>query len=710
VLYHHFRSAGGPTAPPQYSNNGAGRTYVTHSRNSLVDIRHEDGIHFSRRLEEEEEDPFEDGDGEGDSNEDAPSPLAEEPCPELEISIPKWLAALYGVGTLYMILALSIVCDEFFVPALEEISSERRLNLSMDVAGATLMAAGGSAPELFTSFIGTFKQSDIAIGTVLGSQVFNVLLVIGVCSLLSKEVLTLTCWPLFRDMSYYALGLLVLSVVVGVVTKGEIYWWEALILLGMYLGYVILMYYNQALHKKLTGKALVSAGESNDDTGPEGEVDVMSAEMATNSVVARAGGGKGYTPLLWDDYSESSSSHSSSGLSPKATSPSNTPTTAPDISWPGTFHAGVIKLLVQQASQSVKEQVGGNGSIDKDDLRELFTKHGHEVSDEELGEFSRRLDFGGDGTIHGEEFLMWYLKSEDNILSKVKPIFNAFDAGKSGIIGRNELKQLLHTLDPRFTELDVDDAIKSMCKSCVTEEIMMEEFVDWYAHSIAYSAGQQTLIERQTEEDGQRACCYELLPPSGEGVYAWLNYILVLPLVAILTVTIPNARHPNCGKWCYVSFILSIVWIGLFSYFMVDWVEIVGNNIGIPPVVMGYTILAAGTSAPDLISSVIVARMGEGDMAISSSIGSNIFDILVGLPLPWLVFTLWPTTPDFVKIQAAGIWRSIYILIGTLVATVAIIHCLGWKMSRTLGGIMFLLYFVFIAQAIATEYITNACF
>ncbi len=46
--------------------------------------------------------------------------------------------------------------------------------------------------------------------------------------------------------------------------------------------------------------------------------------------------------------------------------------------------------------------------------------------------------------------------------------------------------------------------------------------------------------------------------------------------------------------------------------------------------VTGSTLLAAGTSVPDLISSVIVARKGYGDMAVSSSIGSNIFDITVG--------------------------------------------------------------------------------
>jgi Ca2+/Na+ antiporter len=46
--------------------------------------------------------------------------------------------------------------------------------------------------------------------------------------------------------------------------------------------------------------------------------------------------------------------------------------------------------------------------------------------------------------------------------------------------------------------------------------------------------------------------------------------------------------------------------------------------------VMGLTVLAAGTSIPDLITSVIVARKGFGDMAVSSSVGSNIFDVTVG--------------------------------------------------------------------------------
>jgi Ca2+/Na+ antiporter len=85
----------------------------------------------------------------------------------------------------------------------------------------------------------------------------------------------------------------------------------------------------------------------------------------------------------------------------------------------------------------------------------------------------------------------------------------------------------------------------------------------------------------------------------------------------------------------------------------------VANTIGItfhiPNEVIGLTILAAGTSIPDLITSVIVARKGLGDMAVSSSVGSNIFDICVGLPIPWLLSfswnVIWEGKADFVSVS-----------------------------------------------------------
>ena len=76
----------------------------------------------------------------------------------------------------------------------------------------------------------------------------------------------------------------------------------------------------------------------------------------------------------------------------------------------------------------------------------------------------------------------------------------------------------------------------------------------------------------------------------------------------------------------------------MIPFLFSDWTEIIGHTIGVPSYIMGLTLLAAGTSVPELITSVIVAQKGEGDMALSSSIGSNIFDIHIGLGLPWILY------------------------------------------------------------------------
>eukprot|EP00959_Pyramimonas_sp_CCMP1952_P044146 922770-Pyramimonas_sp.AAC.1 len=56
---------------------------------------------------------------------------------------------------------------------------------------------------------------------------------------------------------------------------------------------------------------------------------------------------------------------------------------------------------------------------------------------------------------------------------------------------------------------------------------------------------------------------------------------------------------------------------------------------------MSVLVLAAGTSIPDMFGSLAVAREGQGDMAVSNAIGSNVFDILLGLGLPWFIMILW---------------------------------------------------------------------
>ncbi|KAL3925005.1 MAG: hypothetical protein SGPRY_003758 [Prymnesium sp.] len=139
---------------------------------------------------------------------------------------------------LYMFTGLAIVCDDYFCSALDEICI--KLAISDDVAGATFMAAGGSAPEFFTSLLGVFFfESDVGFGTIVGSAVFNVLFVIGLCAYFSGfDTLPLTWYPLARDSSFY---LICLGTLLGVSNDRSISWVDSLVLCLLYVLYVTII-------------------------------------------------------------------------------------------------------------------------------------------------------------------------------------------------------------------------------------------------------------------------------------------------------------------------------------------------------------------------------------------------------------------------------------------------------------------------------------
>lgn len=575
---------------------------------------------------------------------------------------PMWMIAPYIFGILYLFLALAIVCDEYFVPALEEMSGENQLNLSRDVAGATLMAAGGSAPELFTSFFGTFNESSVGFGTIVGSAVFNVLFVVGMCSLLSKEVLQLTWWPLFRDSTYYAVSLLVLAIFVGVVSPEEIEIWEAAVLFAMYLGYVGIMGFNERLYKMFTGKELYSVDEEENASA-----DTMISFKYHTTFRA------GLLTLIRD----------------------------PD-SWLDKARIGFVSKIsgnVDDVFRFVDEN--GDGEISREELRKCLDKlENHPVSESELDKIMSDLDKNNNGCITKVEFKAWYLHSEQHVTGQIKKVFEKYDGDSSGSIEQHEFKTMLEEIEPTVSAVQLNEATFE-CFNAKTA-ITFDDFTQWYLRSTYYER-QQKKVENEEHEP---SLCEQLSPPCGDGIFSWVKYIVLFPLVATLALTIPDVRKKSVnGKLCYLAFFLAIGWIGIYSYFMVGWAEILGRTFGIPSYIMGLTFLAAGTSVPDLISSVIVARMGEGDMAVSSSIGSNIFDILVGLPVPWIAYIAWPNDKDRVTIGADGIWVSIMILLGMLVLIVLSIHLSKWRLTKMLGFTMFFFYFIFLLQAILREYL-----
>ena len=283
--------------------------------------------------------------------------IENESCFGIRIVDSLWMLLPYIIGVVYMFLAIAIVCDEFFVPALEELASEQYLNLSMDVAGATLMAAGGSAPELFTSLIGTFSESEVGFGTIVGSAVFNVLFVIGMCAIVSLDTLTLTWWPLARDCLCYSICLCCLAIFCGSISPGRIEPWEAGFLFALYICYVLVMKYNLQLNSWIVKKfpsskvGVIGESEVKDEFRIQTfRIGLMGLLVGKDSILDRAGIGV--------------------------------------VTLPGN---------VKEVFGTVDES--GDGFIDRVELGKMFAKLQCPIKDVEIEEAIRELDENGDGKV-----------------------------------------------------------------------------------------------------------------------------------------------------------------------------------------------------------------------------------------------------------------------------------------------------------------------
>ena len=123
----------------------------------------------------------------------------------------------------------------------------------------------------------------------------------------------------------------------------------------------------------------------------------------------------------------------------------------------------------------------------------------------------------------------------------------------------------------------------------------------------------------------------------GNGAFAVVCHLLLLPVKASLHYTIPDVRKEGNKKKYAMAIIVSIFWLAVMSFIMTDCLEVLGLLVGIDDLVMGITFSAAGTSFPNVFASMLVARQGLGNAAISNALGGNVFNIFVGLGLPWFL-------------------------------------------------------------------------
>nr|XP_055161397.1 sodium/potassium/calcium exchanger 3 [Nyctereutes procyonoides] len=522
---------------------------------------------------------------------------------------------LHVLCAMYMFYALAIVCDDFFVPSLEKICE--RLHLSEDVAGATFMAAGSSAPELFTSVIGVFiTKGDVGVGTIVGSAVFNILCIIGVCGLFAGQVVALSSWCLLRDSIYYTLSVVALIVFIY---DEQVSWWESLVLVLMYLIYIVIMKYNACIHQCFERR---TKGTGNMVNG-----------LANNA-----------------EIDDSSNCDATVVLLKKAN-----------------FHRKASVIMVDELLSAYPHQL----SFSEAGLRIMITSHFPPKT--RLSMASRMLINERQRLINSRA----YANGESEVAIKI-PIKHTVENGTGpssapdrGVNGTRR-----------------DDVVAEAGNETENENEDNEN--------------NENDEEEEEDEDDDEGPYTPFDLPSGK--LETVKWVFTWPLSFVLYFTVPNCNKPRWEKWFMVTFASSTLWIAAFSYMMVWMVTIIGYTLGIPDVIMGITFLAAGTSVPDCMASLIVARQGMGDMAVSNSIGSNVFDILIGLGLPWALQTLAVDYGSYIRLNSRGLIYSVGLLLASVFVTVFGVHLNKWQLDKKLGCGCLFLYGVFLCFSIMTEF------
>ena len=148
--------------------------------------------------------------------------------------------------------------------------------------------------------------------------------------------------------------------------------------------------------------------------------------------------------------------------------------------------------------------------------------------------------------------------------------------------------------------------------------------------------------------------------------------------------------------WKNIGLVLvGVAALVLGSKWLVDGAVAIAQALGVSELVIGLTIVAAGTSLPEVATSVVAALRGERDIAVGNVVGSNIFNILCVLGFSTLA------SPKGLEVPRAAQAFDIPVMIGVAVACLPVFFT-GYQISRA-NGIAFLgFYTAYVVHLIFT--------
>ena len=134
----------------------------------------------------------------------------------------------------------------------------------------------------------------------------------------------------------------------------------------------------------------------------------------------------------------------------------------------------------------------------------------------------------------------------------------------------------------------------------------------------------------------------------------------------------------------------------LGSTWLVDSASEIATTLGVSDLVIGLTVVALGTSAPELATSLVAAVKGERDIAVGNAVGSNLFNLLSVLGLTALV------APDGLPVSDDALRLDMPVMVVVAVACLPVFFN-GYSLKRWEGGLFVAYYTAYIGFLVLTE-------
>ena len=549
------------------------------------------------------------------------------------------------------------------------------------------MAAGSSAPELFSSLMSLLSanaKNETRVGTVIGSAIFNILVIVGVTGVMAGQDLELDWKPILRDLVFYTVAI---GSTAGIFADGVVHWWEGLISVLMYLSYILFMVYNKRIFDWVEGhseRKRMRAG------APAPAAEVEANGKARHPSEGDAADGR-MTPTK-HFLAENGDKDVEAGAA-------------------GDGKAGGEKLVkLQLGKKSNRRSISFNlRGVPAEDLAVFVSKGELEKAQDDFGKnfgasvlytqkmqrsnttlsAGRRRSIVGRRSIvdvkqvdFGEEGLV------DKVLTKSYTMMATVSKTEVEEFEAEEKVARIERSHPSFAKHPKDTSDVAMA---VATQRAGEQGGDGAPAAPAEGAG-----DEEDEEDDDEGGSPFAPPDEAKDYPLWL---LSLPWNALMYVTIPKCESEAMEKFFLLTCLMSIAWIVAITYFMVDWAARLGAVLGVPQILMGLVVLAAGTSIPDALSSIVVAQQGMGDMAVANAIGSNIFDIWLGLGLPWLC--VLPFEGGKVNVSTDSLLLNIGIMFFVLLVYASAIMYSNWRLTRRTGVFLIGMYALYAVYNIA---------